>query len=287
LKRAIGVCPFWRRWWRAFLAVVVVLATTIITSVITALVTPVVPPVVAVVFVAIVAVVVITSVITKIVTSLVMVIITAVPIIVATVGSMATVITSIRSTVTVVVAVIAVLVVVVVALSLLGFRRYPEGVFQLFALPHGVLGVAVKLTLVVHDHVEVTFKEGGGSGWIGHIDLTGSLARPVATIVVVFSVEVMHHSVLSIDQLVDIGHEVGDCVGVSFMNLLKNLDVRDSLLVVGDDIFIFNTYKGVAILEVAVGVFLESFVAPQPHSREVMCISKTVVGRLVGGREEL
>jgi hypothetical protein len=62
-----------------------------------------------------------------------------------------------------------------------------------------VLGVAVELALVVHDHVEVTFKKGGRSGWIRYVGFAGSLARPVATIVVVFSIKVVHHCVLSID----------------------------------------------------------------------------------------
>jgi hypothetical protein len=73
-----------------------------------------------------------------------------------------------------------------------------------------MLGFAVELALVVHDHVEVTFKEGGRSGWIGRIDLAKSPVRPTATIIVVFSFEVVHHCVLSIDELVDVGHEVGD-----------------------------------------------------------------------------
>jgi hypothetical protein len=86
-----------------------------------------------------------------------------------------------------------------------------------------VLGVAVELALVIHDHVKVTFKEGGRSGWIGRIDLARSLARPADTVIVVFSFEVVHHRILSIDRLVDVGHEVGDGVGVSFVDLLKSL----------------------------------------------------------------
>jgi hypothetical protein len=149
-----------------------------------------------------------------------------------------------------------------------------------------VLGIAVKLTLVVHDLVEVTFKEGGGSWWISRVDFARSLARPVPTVFVVFSVEVMHHHVLSIDKLVDVGHEVGDSVGVIFMDLLKELDVGDSLLVVGDDVFIFNTYEGVTIIKLAVSVLSESSVVPHPHFRELMSISRSIVGFLVVGREE-
>jgi hypothetical protein len=103
-------------------------------------------------------------------------IIMVVAVVIVTIGSTVTVITSIRSTVTVVVAVVVVLVIIVVALGLLGFQRYSQGALKLFALPHGMLGVTVKLTLIVHNHVEVTFEEGGGSWWIGRIDLTGSLA---------------------------------------------------------------------------------------------------------------
>jgi hypothetical protein len=67
-------------------------------------------------------------------------------------------------------------VVIVVALGLLGVRRYSKGMFQLRALPHGMFGITVELALVVHDRVEVTFKEGGGSWWICHVGFTRSLA---------------------------------------------------------------------------------------------------------------
>jgi hypothetical protein len=93
-----------------------------------------------------------------------------------------------------------------------------------------MLGVAVELAPVVHDHVEVTFKEGGRSRWIGRIDLARSLAQPAATVIVVFSFKVVHHRVLSVDKLVDVCHEVGDGVGVSFMNLLEELEVGSPVL---------------------------------------------------------
>jgi hypothetical protein len=88
-----------------------------------------------------------------------------------------------------------------------------------------VLGVAVELALVVHDHIEVTFKEGGRSWWICYIGFAGSLARPSASVIVVFSVEVVHYRILSVDQFVDVGHEVtnGFCIG--FVDLLEQLDV--------------------------------------------------------------
>jgi hypothetical protein len=61
-----------------------------------------------------------------------------------------------------------------------------------------MLGVVVELALVVHDHIEVTFKEGGRSWQICYIGFFGSLARPGASIVMIFSVEVMHYHVLSV-----------------------------------------------------------------------------------------
>jgi hypothetical protein len=84
-----------------------------------------------------------------------------------------------------------------------------------------VLGVAVELALVVHDHIEVTFEEGGRSWWIFYIGFAGSLARPGASIIVVFSVEVMHYRILSVDQFVDVGHEVANGFCIGFMDLLK------------------------------------------------------------------
>jgi hypothetical protein len=147
-----------------------------------------------------------------------------------------------------------------------------------------MLGVVVELELVVHDHVEVTLKEGERSRWVGRVDFARSLAP---TIVVVFPIEVMHHHILSIDQLVDIGHEVGDGVGISFVDLLKELDVGNTLLVVGDDVFILDTCESIVVLEVAVSVLLESFITPHPHSGDVMCVARMIVGRLVVSREEL
>jgi hypothetical protein len=62
-----------------------------------------------------------------------------------------------------------------------------------------MFGVAVELALVVHDHVEVTFEEAGRSWWICHASFTRSLSRPVCSIVVIFSVEVVHHRVLNVN----------------------------------------------------------------------------------------
>jgi hypothetical protein len=39
-----------------------------------------------------------------------------------------------------------------------------------------MLSVTVELALVVHDHVKVTFEEGGRSWWICHVGFTRSLA---------------------------------------------------------------------------------------------------------------
>jgi hypothetical protein len=102
---------------------------------------------------------------------------------------------------------------------------------------------------------------------------------------VVFSIEVMHYCVLSVDQFVDVGHEVANGFGIGFMDLLEQLDVSDPLLVVCNDIVVFDTCMGVVILEVAVGVLTESFVSSHPYSGEVVSIARTVVGRLVIGCE--
>jgi hypothetical protein len=116
-----------------------------------------------------------TIVVVPVIAAVVAAIITSIPIIVARIGPAITVISSIRSTVTVVEALAAVPVVVVVAPGPLGGRRDSKGALQLLALPHGVLGVAVKLALVVHSYVEVTFEEGGRSWWIRYIGFAGSL----------------------------------------------------------------------------------------------------------------
>jgi hypothetical protein len=232
--------------------ILVVLVTTIIMSVISS--------VVALVIVAIIAAItpmVVTSAVaviaTVVVAAVVAAIIMSIPVIVARIGPAITVISSIRSTVMVVEVLATVLIVVVVAPGPLGGRR-AKGALQLLALPHGVFSVTVKLALVVHNHVEVTFEEGGRSWWIRHISFAGSLARPGASVIVGFSVEVVHHRILSVDQFIDVGHEVTNGVRVSFMNLIEYLDVGDPLLVVGNDVFVFDTCKGVAVLEVAVGV---------------------------------
>jgi hypothetical protein len=148
-----------------------------------------------------------------------------------------------------------------------------------------VLVIAVELALVVDDHIEVTFEEGGRSWWICYVGFAGSLARPGASIVVVFSVEVVHYRILSVDQFVDIGHEVTNGFGIGFVDLLEQLDIGDSLFVVGNDVVVFDTCKGVAVLEVAVSVLTESFFASHPYSGVVVSIARTIVGRLVVGRE--
>jgi hypothetical protein len=94
---------------------------------------------------------------------------------------------------------VTVLVVIVAALGLLGVRGYFKGTLQLLALPHGMFCVTVELALVIHDHVYVSFEEGGGSWWICHVSFTRSLAQLVSFVFVTFSVEVVHHCVLSVD----------------------------------------------------------------------------------------
>jgi hypothetical protein len=74
-------------------------------------------------------------------------------------------------------------------------------------------------------------------------------------------------------------------VSVSFVDLLEELDVGDPLLVVGDDVLVFDTREGVAVLEVAVGVLPKSLVTSHPHSSEVVCVSRSSIGCLVIGRE--
>jgi hypothetical protein len=148
-----------------------------------------------------------------------------------------------------------------------------------------MLGVAMELALVVHDHIEVTFKEGGRSWRIYYVGFAGSLARPGASVVVVFSIEVLHYRVLSVDQFVDVGHEVANGFGIGFVDLLEQLDVSDPLLVVCNDVVVFDTCEGIAVLEVAVGVLTESFVSSHPYSSKVVSIARTIIGRLVVGRE--
>jgi hypothetical protein len=56
-----------------------------------------------------------------------------------------------------------IVIILAIASGLLGGRRNSKGTIQLLALPHGVLGVTVELALIVHDHIDVTFEEGGRS----------------------------------------------------------------------------------------------------------------------------
>jgi hypothetical protein len=192
LECTIGVAPFGRWRWSSFLPIIVLAILVVLAmSIVVWIISPVVAPVV----MAVIATVVVAPVIATVVTT----IITSIPIIVARLGPAITVISSIRSTVTVVEPLAAVPVVVVVDPGPLGGRRDSKGVLQLLAPPHGVLGFTVKLALVIHDHVEVTFEERGRSWWIRHIGFARSLARPGASVVVVFYVEVVHHHVLSVD----------------------------------------------------------------------------------------
>jgi hypothetical protein len=148
-----------------------------------------------------------------------------------------------------------------------------------------MLGVVMELALVVQDNIEVTFKEGGRSWRICYVGFIGSFARPGASVVVVFNVEVMHFRVLGVNQFVNVSHEVANGFGIGFVDLLEQLDISDSLFVVCNDVVVFDTCEGVAVLEVAVGVLTESFVSSHPYSREVVSIARTIVGHQVVGRE--
>jgi hypothetical protein len=148
-----------------------------------------------------------------------------------------------------------------------------------------VLSIAVELALVVHDHIEVTFEEGGRSWWVCYVGFAGPLARLGASFIMIFSIEIVHYRVLSVDQFVDVGYEVANGFGVGFVDLFEQFDVGDSLFLVSNDVVIFDTCEGVAVLEVAVSVFLESFIASHPYSSEVVSIARTIVGCLVVGRE--
>jgi hypothetical protein len=293
LECTIGVAPFGRWRWILLLAVVVagtvvILATSIIMPVVSLVIVTIIVVIItaiASVVIASVVAVVATVVVTSVIAAVFAVIITLIPIVIAKIGLAVTVISSIRSTATIVEALDTVAVVVAIASGLLGGRWYSKGALQLLALPHGVLGVAVELALVVHDHIEVTLEEGGRSWWICHIGFARSLARPGASVIMVFSVEVMHYRVLRVNQFVDIGHEVTYSFCVGFVDLLKQLDVGDSLFVIGDDVVVLDTCKGVAVLEVVVGVLTDSFITSHSHSIEVVSIVKTVVGCLVVAQE--
>jgi hypothetical protein len=73
---------------------------------------------------------------------------------------------------------------------------------------------------------------------------------------------------------------------VSFVDLLEKLIVGDPLFVVGNDVLIFDTREGVAVLEVAVGVLPKSFITSHLHSGEVVSVARAIIGCLVIGREE-
>jgi hypothetical protein len=229
LECANGVAPFGRWRWSPFLpiivvVIVVVLATSIVTSVISSVVALVVVAImttITLVVVTPVVAVIATVVVAPVIMAVVAAIITPIPVIVARIGPAITVLSSIRSTITVVETLATVPFVVVVAPGPLGGKQDSKGTLQLLALPHGVLSITMELALIIHDHVEVAFKEGGRSWWICHIGFARSLARPGASVVVVLSVEVVHHRVLSVDQFVDVGHEITEGMCISFVDLLE------------------------------------------------------------------
>jgi hypothetical protein len=69
------------------------------------------------------------------------------------------------------------------------------------------------------------------------------------------------------------------------VDLPEQLDISDSLFVVRNDVDVFDTREGVAVLKVAIGVLTESFISSHLYSGEVVSIAKTIVGCLVVGRE--
>jgi hypothetical protein len=75
-------------------------------------------------------------------------------------------------------------------------------------------------------------------------------------------------------------------MSVSLVDLLEELDIGDPLLVVSNDVLVLDTRKGVAVLEVAVGVLPKSLVTSHPHSGEVVSVTRSIVGRLLVGRGE-
>jgi hypothetical protein len=157
----------------------VVLATSIITSVVSSVVVTIIMAIITMitsVVVVLVVAVIATVVVTPVVATVVAAVITSIPFVAVRIGLAIMVISSIRSTVTIVDALTTTPVVVVVASGLLGDRRDSKGAFQLLALPHGVFSIVVELALVVHDHIEVTFEEGGRSWWICHIGFGRTLA---------------------------------------------------------------------------------------------------------------
>jgi hypothetical protein len=70
------------------------------------------------------------------------------------------------------------------------------------------------------------------------------------------------------------------------MDLLEELDVGDPFLVIGNDVLVFDTRKGVAVFEVAVGVLPESFIASHPYYSEVVSVARSIIGLLVVVCEE-
>jgi hypothetical protein len=216
LECTIGVAPFGQWWWSPLLPVVVVgtvvvLVTLIITLVVSSVVVTIIMVIITMissVVVAPVVVVIAMVVVSSVIVAVVAVIITSIPIVIARIGLVVMVILLIKSTVMIVEALSTIAVVVAVVSGLLGGRWDSKGTLQLLALPHGMLGVAVELALIVHDHMEVTIEEGGRFWWIYYIGFTRSLARLGASTIMVFSVEVMHYCILRIDQFVDTGHEV-------------------------------------------------------------------------------
>jgi hypothetical protein len=98
--------------------------------------------------------------------------------------------------------------------------------------------------------------------------------------------EIVHYYILCVDELIDVGHEVGDGFNAGFMDLLEELELGESLLVVVYDILILDSSKSVAVPEETVGVLSKSFTFPHLYLSEVVSVARVVVGCLVVRREE-
>ena len=70
------------------------------------------------------------------------------------------------------------------------------------------------------------------------------------------------------------------------MDLLEELEVGDTLLVVGDDVVVLDTSKLVSVLEEPVGVVAERFASLHDDATQVVSVTRPVVGRLVVGSEQ-
>ena len=268
LKGAIGVARCRRWWWSALPAGWPLITATI------AVVSTVVPMV--------------------IVTVIAMVITTIIVMAVATISVLVEVVTPIRSAVAIVgtaIVIVAMLRATVTFIESLWLPWCTEPTFELFTVTHLMFGVGVELAKVVEHCVEVRRIEGRVLRCTRHEGLSRSLARPVRCLrrqstVCLVALEVMEDSILGITELVDVDHEVGDGGNTCLVDLLEELEVGDTLLVVGDDVVVLDASKLVPVLEEPVGVVAERFAGLHDDASKVVGVTGPVVGRLVVGSEQ-